>query len=42
MAVSISSSQMDVIRVDVSAFIHEDLAKFCSIADYVQLCLGLE
>ena len=35
MAVSFSSSQMDVIRVDVSAFIHEDLEKFCSVADYV-------
>ena len=35
MAVSFSSSQTGIARIDLSNFIQEDLTKFCTITDYV-------
>lgn len=39
MAVSFSSSQVGICRIDLSGFISDDLSKFCEIADYVSVCL---
>ena len=35
MAVSFSSSQTGIARIDLSNFLQEDLTKFCTITDYV-------